>query len=590
MPALRLALLASSNLDLLERPLTDRLVERGFSPKIWNPGFNQYRQAILDPSSGLYQEKSEAILLHLDAGDLFAGCLVRPYDHSIEDIPAIVEAARADVSSLVGTIAARLPSATVFLNTLCYADLSGTYHGLEYNSGFSFRQIVASYNAGLRELACNSAHVVVVDVEALMEAAGAERWFDPRLWYLGRIPLSAHAHGLLASEYANFIAARWGDVRKCIVLDLDNTLWGGIIGEDGMTGIQLGHEGIGFAFVDFERELLNLRQKGILLAICSKNNPEDAYEVIREHPAMVLREEHFAAVEINWNDKAENIREIAHRLNIGVNSLVFIDDSPVERKRVRDAVPEVAVPEWPQDPCDYKRALCRVAGECFLKFDISEDDRRRGEMYHAQAERERLAESAGDLKDFFRSLQMKITIATVDHETLPRVSELTRKTNQFNLTARRYTESELAAMSADPGCRVYWLKLEDRFGPNGIVGVLILRRQSAERWHIDTFLLSCRVIGRTVEEALLGYAVRELQELGATCITGEYIPTAKNGMVANLYGKLDFARTGSSEKRTEWALDLKQKSMAVPEWFEIADTKGSPHNEQDSGGCRKLNS
>jgi HAD superfamily phosphatase (TIGR01681 family) len=190
----------------------------------------------------------------------------------------------------------------------------------------------------LRELARGSSNVVVVDVEALVMETGAERWYDPRLWYLGRIPLSAQAHGQLASEYANFIAARWGSVRKCIVLDLDNTLWGGVIGEDGMTGIQLGHEGIGLAFVDFQRELLNLRQKGILLAICSKNNPEDAYEAIRKHPAMVLREEHFAAIEINWNDKADNIREIARRLNIGVDSLVFIDDSPVERKRVREAI------------------------------------------------------------------------------------------------------------------------------------------------------------------------------------------------------------------------------------------------------------
>jgi FkbH-like protein len=568
---LRLALLASSNLDLLEKPLTDRLVEKGFSPKIWNPGFNQYRQAILDPSSGLYQEKSKAILLFLDAADLFASCLAHPYNHSIEDIPAIVEAAQGDVSSLVGTIASRLPAATVFLNTLSSSDLTGTYHGLEYNSDFSFRQIVATYNARLREFARNSAHIVVVDVEALAEAAGAERWYDPRLWYLGRIRLSALAHGLLASEYASFIAARWGDVRKCIVLDLDNTLWGGIIGEDGMTGIQLGYEGIGFAFVDFQRELLNLQEKGILLAICSKNNSEDAYEVIRHHPAMVLREEHFVAAQINWNDKADNIREIARRVNIGVDSLVLIDDSPVERKRVREAVPEVAVPEWPQDPCDYKRALYRVAGEYFLKFDVTEDDRRRGEMYHAQTERERLAESAGNLEDFYRSLQMKLTIATVDYETLPRVSQLTQKTNQFNLTARRYTESELAAMSADIGCRVYCLKLEDRFGPNGIVSVLILRRQSAERWHIDTFLLSCRVIGRTVEEAFLGYAVRDLQKLGATCITGEYIPTAKNGMVANLYDKLGFTRTDSDEKRTKWALDLNQKSITAPEWFEITD-------------------
>jgi FkbH-like protein len=568
---LRLALLASSNLDLLERRLTDRLRERGFAAEIWNPGFNQYRQAILDPSSGLYQEKSEAILLFLDAADLFAGCLAHPYDYSIERIPEIVEAARAEVFSLVGTIAARLPSATVFLNTLSSSEISGTYHGLEYNCGISFRQIVDLYNAGLRELARSSAHVVIVDVQSLIEATGAERWHDPRLWYLGRIRLSALAHGLLASEYASIIAAWRGDVRKCIVLDLDNTLWGGIIGEDGMTGIQLGQEGIGLAFVEFQRELLHLRQKGILLAICSKNDAEDAYEAIRNHPAMVLREEHFAAFQINWNDKAENIRELARRMSIGLDSLVFIDDSPVERKRVRDAIPEVAVPEWPDDPCDYKRALHRVAGEYFLKFDVTEDDRRRGETYHARAERERLAESAGNLEDFFWSLQMKLTIGTVDCETLARVSQLTQKTNQFNLTARRYTESEIAAISTDMGCRVYWVKLEDRFGKDGIVGVLILRRESMERWHIDTFLLSCRVIGRTVEEALFGYAVRDLKELGVRCITGEYIPTGKNGMVKDLYDRLAFTRAGSDRNRTRWALDLNQRPIAVPKWFEITD-------------------
>ena len=192
-------------------------------------------------------------------------------------------------------------------------------------------------------------------------------------------------------------------------------------------------------------------------------------------------------------------------------------------------------------------------------------------MYHAQAERERLAESSGNLEDFFRSLQMKITIGRTDHETLPRVTELTQKTNQFNLTTRRYTESEMAAICADARCRVYWLKLEDRFGPNGIVGVLILRREGKEEWLIDTFLLSCRVIGRTVEEAFLGWAVRELKELGAAGITGEYIPTAKNGMVAKLYDKLGFMLKESNEKGTRWALDLEQKSIAVPAWFEIAD-------------------
>jgi FkbH-like protein len=248
---------------------------------------------------------------------------------------------------------------------------------------------------------------------------------------------------------------------------------------------------------------------------------------------------------------------------------VFIDDNPAERQRVREAVPEVAVPDWPEDPCDYKRALCQVVGEYFLRFDVTEEDRRRGEMYQAQADRERLAESAGSLEDFYRSLGMKLTTATVNAQTVPRVSQLTQKTNQFNLTTRRYTEAEIAAFSEDPGWRVYWLDLEDRFGPNGIVGVLILRKQRAQEWHIDTFLMSCRVIGRTVEEAFLGQVLSEVRELGATRITGEYIPTKKNGMVAQLYGKLGFTPTHTHADHTTWELDLRVKTVTIPEWFDF---------------------
>jgi FkbH-like protein len=440
---------------------------------------------------------------------------------------------------------------------------------MEYNSDFTFRQVVTSYNARLRELTCAFANAVVVDVEMLAACMGLERWYDSRLWYLGRIRYSALAHASLASEYARFIAARWGNVRKAIVLDLDNTLWGGIIGEEGVSGIQLGNEGIGLAFVEFQRELLNLQRKGILLAICSKNNSEDAYEAIRKHPAMVLREEHFAAFQIDWNDKAENIREIARRLNIGVDSLVFIDDNPAERQRVREAVPEIAVPEWPDDPSDYKRALSRIASEYFLKFDLTEEDRRRGKMYGDQAKRELLAESAASLEDFYKSLGMKVKIAKVCSQHVPRVSQLTQKTNQFNLTTRRYTEAEIAALSENPGSSVYWLDMEDRFGPNGIVGVLILRMLGAEEWHIDTFLMSCRVIGRTVEEAFLGQVLSEFRERGATRVTGEYIRTAKNGLVAQLYGKLGFTLAHSDAGRTTWQLDLRQKTVEIPEWFDI---------------------
>lgn len=570
--SIRLAILASSNMDLLERPLVTQLAERGFCPEAWNPGFNQYRQAILDPSSELYKRNTEGVILFLDAGDLFANYLASPYDHCMEEVPAVAKSASDEVFGLVQAISSRLPGATVFLNTLT-CDLSGTYHGMEYNSTFSFRQIVSAYNANLYEVTRISSNVLVVDVEMLAASAGLELWFDSRLWYLGRIRYSLQAHRMLASEYAMFIAARWGDIRKCIVLDLDNTLWGGVVGEDGLTGIQLGYEGIGLAFADFQRDLLNLRKKGILLAICSKNNAEDAYEVIRGHPAMVLREEDFSVAQINWNDKVEGVREIARRLNIGVDSLVFIDDNPVERARVREAIPEVAVPEWPDDPCDYKRALCQVASDFFLKFDITDDDRRRGEMYQTQAKRERLAESAGCLEEFFWSLQMKPTIATASAETFQRISQLTQKTNQFNLTTRRYTESEIGAMSSDPGCRVYWLDLEDRFGRNGIVGVLIARARDSVRWHIDSFLLSCRVIGRTVEDAFLGLVTRDLHKAGATQITGEYIPTAKNGIAANFYDSRGFSSVDAGGERTLWELDISKKCVAVPEWFRLTDNE-----------------
>jgi FkbH-like protein len=553
---IRLALLASCNIDLLLSPLCDHLSERGFHCTTWNAGFNQYHQAILDPDSGLYRSDCNAIILWIDSADLFAEYLANPFE-SEEEPARIAQRCHDRLRTLVRRILDRLPSATIFLNTLNTPGIDA-FFGLEYNSRYSFRQVVTTYNLLLGALAKENPSVIVLDAETLATEVGLRNWYDPRLWYLGRIRHSAHAIETLAKCYSNTIAARWGKSRKCIVLDLDNILWGGVAGEDGPEGIQIGYEGIGLAYREFQQEILSLQRKGFLLAICSKNNPDDALEIIRANPAMHLRETHFSAMEINWNDKARNIRSIATRLNLGLDSFVFIDDSPVERQRVRESLPDVLVPEWPSDPTQYKSALLQLASEHLLKFDLTNEDKQRGTMYSAQAERQKLAESADDIENFYRSLGMKVRIGLADERTALRISQLTQKTNQFNLTTRRYTEAAIRDLALRSSHRVYWLEMDDKFGANGLVGVLILRQVKPGAWMIDTFLLSCRVIGLTVEAEI------------ASKLIGEFVPTAKNEAVANLYGSLGFARMPTKNGSEFWELELSATSVAIPEWFDIS--------------------
>lgn len=564
---LKVAILAASNLDLLASPLSRALGEKAIPASIWTAGFNQYRQAIFDPSSGLYSQ-DEAILF-LDAPDLFPQLFGLPLGVTVDSAEEHANGVIREIGDLVQTLTGRMPGTTVYLNTICHDGVNALY-GLEYNSALGQRRVIAAYNVALGNLARTNPSLVVVDVEAIAYSMGLERWFDRRLWHLARIRYSREAISRLAIEYANVISARRGLARKCIVLDLDNTLWGGIIGEDGVAGIQLGHEGSGLAFTEFQHELLTLSRRGILIALCSKNNYSDALEAIRQHPAMLLREEQFAAVRINWKEKAENLGEIANELNLGLDSLVFLDDNPVERAQVRAALPEVCVPEWPEDPSEYVPALYSVLRAQLLRLQITEEDRSRAEMYRADVNRRAVLKSGADLESFYKSLDMKMTVGRAEPNVIPRIAQLTQKTNQFNLTTRRYTEAEIAQLSRSVDSRVYWMDLADKFGPNGIVGVLIANELKAGTWKIDTFLMSCRVIGRNVEQAFFATVAEEFAEAGVTQLIGEYIPTQKNALVVDLYARLGFSAEPSSDlTRTLWRLKLSQSTPPVPEWFEI---------------------
>jgi FkbH-like protein len=564
----KVAILGNSGIDFLPEPVRAAMGRKGLPAEVWAAGFNQYRQAILDPGSQLYAFGPDFVLLYLSAEDLFPGLFDHPLAVEPEACREMVDQALIEIRDLASRIVDGLPRTTIVLTTLV-APATGPLTGLEYNTPYQLRTAIASFNLGLASLRPSVGRALVLDVEALASWMGQQAWVDPRLWLLARSRLGAGAIQALARSFACLVAGSLGRNRKCIILDLDNTLWGGVVGESGPAGIALGDEGMGLAFAEFQAALRNLARKGILLALCSKNNPDDALEVIRMHPGMRLREEHFAAMRLNWDDKATNIRDLARELNLGLDAMVFVDDNPVERARVVAALPEVAVPDWPVDPGDYVRALRVVEEDHFLKVSVTAEDLNRTELYRLQAQRQGGQAPGQSLEDFYRSLGMKARVRRADPFALPRVAQLTQKTNQFNLTTRRFTEAEVQEKMARADQRVYTLELEDRFGSSGLVGVLIAREVRPSEWTLEVFLLSCRVMGRTVEHAFLGAVAGELHRQGARRLIGEYLPTAKNKPVSSLFADLGFAPMPGSDPGRFWVWELEARPFPVPPWIEV---------------------
>jgi FkbH-like protein len=390
---------------------------------------------------------------------------------------------------------------------------------------------------------------------------GLNAWNDARDWHKAKLPAAMDATPLYAEHVCRVLGAARGKSRKCLVLDLDNTLWGGVIGDDGVNGIKLGQgSSAGEAFLEIQRYALALRQRGIVLAVCSKNDESNARLPFREHPEMLLKEEHIAVFVANWDDKANNIREIAATLNIGIDSLVFLDDNPVERGLVRDILPEVAVPEVTDDPADYPGILARAG--YFEAVALSSEDLKRADYYQANAERVSL-KKIGNLGDYLISLEMVATLTPFDGVGRVRIAQLINKSNQFNLTTRRYSESDVARFEDDPNKFCLQVRLADKFGDNGMISVVIFDRGEQE-WRCDTWLMSCRVLGRRVEELVLRHIAEAARTAGATRLIGVYLPTKKNSLVTEHFAKLGFSKViDSPEGGTEWALDL--ADYVVPE-------------------------
>lgn len=444
-----------------------------------------------------------------------------------------------------------------------WPDVTVLLHGFEQPAGaFGLaedrvvdgqRRLVRQLNDRLADLCRTRPGAYLVAIDPALADIGRRHAYDARTWAHARLPYSIEGLDALSALLLRFISAAKTPRRKCVVLDCDDTLWGGILGEDGPEGIALGPDHPGSAFVAFQDALLNLRDRGVLLALCTKNNEADVLEVLDRHPFQVIRREHLAAVRINWQDKVANLAELADELNIGLDSMIFIDDSSFECDLLRKQLPEVQVVQTPTD----RLRLARLVTDELRSLDAlgwSQEDSRRGGMYQAQAARERAREAFGSVDDYLRSLEMRLDLAWTGRPQIARVSQLTRKTNQFNLTARRHTEQAIEAFVSDGDTYVLHAHLADRFGEHGLTVVLLLVREHAAL-RVDTFLMSCRIIGRRVEDAVMAWVLRFAASLaGVDEVVGEYIPTQKNHQTKDFYLRLGFEAT-VDEGRWRWPVD-----------------------------------
>jgi FkbH-like protein len=534
--------------------------------------FNAYAQEILDPDSSLYRFAPDAVIIAARTADLAPELWHEYPDLAPDAVPAVVQRVSNSFSQWIRIFRDRNSAALVVHSLeLSARPGMGIIDG-QQKTGQS--AAIQQINQELRQIASEHRGVYTLDYDGLVARHGRLRWYDERKWLTARMPITADHLIYLAREWLRFLIPLTGKTAKVLVADLDNTMWGGVIGEDGMAGIKLGPEYPGAAYQNLQRAMLDLARRGILLAICSKNNPEDAMEALENHPGMLLRPKDFAALRINWSHKAQNLREIASELNIGVDALAFLDDNPVEREQVRSALPEVTVIDLPEDPLFY----AAVVRECpeFERLALSSEDQQRTTLYAAQRERSHAEQSFQSKEDFFRYLEQEAEVVPVSPATLARVAQLTQKTNQFNLTTRRHTEQQIAEVASRPGWQVLSIKLRDRFGDHGLVGVAITRDE-AETCEIETFLLSCRVIGRTVETALLSHLARSAAARGRQRLAGRFFPTKKNAPALDFYARHGFQLQEENGDSSVWTLDLQHSTIATPEWIRLKTTEGQ-HN------------
>lgn len=564
-PVFRMAILRNFTVEPLLPVLEGELVAAGFYPEIYLGDFDAIAQDALDSKSALYTFKPDMIVVTTWLETLSPSLTSSFLRHSPEKITDEKDRIRKYLKDIIRTVRNN-SSAPILINNFV-PPVEPTLGILDSQMPNGQFNEVVRLNQELLSDSKSTSDVYVLDLARLFTAYGTLNSFDAKHWQMARAPLSAKVMGAVGREVVKFVGALRGKAKKCLVIDCDNTLWGGVVGEDGLSGIKLGPTFPGSSYVALQEEILNLHDRGVILTLCSKNNEKDVLEVLRKHPDMLIKEAHLASWRINWLDKVSNIRSLAEELNIGLDSFVLIDDSDFEINHVREQLPQVATIHLKGNTADYRRELNKVG--LFDSLTVTSEDRRRNAMYGENRQRKEIEASSDSMDAYLQKLGIEVNIGAAGEFDIQRVSQLTQKTNQFNLTTRRYSEGQIRELIVDSKSDVYCIKVRDKISDLGLVGVVIVRCQDDGQF-IDSFLLSCRALGRGVEVAMLSAVVNQnIRQTGKPLVYGQFLATEKNAQAQDFYSKNKFECVSEDEKSGLWVFDACKKALDLPSWLKV---------------------
>jgi FkbH-like protein len=540
---IKIAVLGDSATQFLIQALRGTGYDHGFDLQILEADFNQIERQVFDPTSALYQFNPEVVIIFHSSHKLLAAYnKLKPAEYA-----SLSNTRLALIEDVYAALNTNLNAKILYYN---YAEIDDSVFGNYANkieSSFLFQ--LRKLNYDLMLFAAKQLNFFLVDISSIQNNSGKRSFFQPSIYINTEMVLSLDILPAIAAKTIDLVAAMQGRFKKCLVLDLDNTLWGGIIGDDGLENIQIGSLGIGKAFSEFQYWIKKLKNRGIILAVCSKNTEWIAKEPFEKHPDMILHLEDIAVFIANWNNKADNIREIQGILNIGFDSMVFLDDNPFERNLVKENIPQITVPELPEDPAEYLEYLYTL--NLFETVSFSNEDEERTKQYQVEAQRTVLQKKFTNEEEFLESLDMVAVIEPFNKFNTPRVAQLSQRSNQFNLRTVRYTEADIESIALSADFFTFTFNLSDKFGDNGLICVIILKKEDENVLFIDTWFMSCRVLKRGMENFTLNTIAGFAKEKGFTVLKGEYLPTAKNEMVKDHFKNLGFIQQGNF-----WTLDL----------------------------------
>jgi FkbH-like protein len=560
---INISYLASYTSEVLKPYIVVELAKKGYKGSLYFAPFNQFEQEIHNSDSGLYLSNPDVVILHNRIEDNHQDLVSRFAKYSESDLNSLADNIIQRHKLMIETLRSKSDTKIIVMN---FGNLQMTEDFFTSSSIIQSQWVyIQKLNNRLLELCNKIPSCYVVNYQQIFNGIGLNNCIDPKLFYMARIPFNSNAQISFGKIISRTIAATYCSPAKCIVLDLDNTLWGGVIGEDGISGIQISDEYPGNVFKDFQRALLGLRDQGVLLSIASKNNLDDVLEVFERHTDCLLKKNDFSSMQINWEDKASSIKKISKELNIGLDSIVFFDDNPVERDWVRKQLPNVKVIDVPKNSMDYLKALNEST--FFDRLTITNEDKSRADIYQREQQKKIDLNKSVSVDDFLKDLKMTVNIGFSNDITITRIVQLLNKTNQFNLTTKRYSSADVTKIILNGG-KVLWLSAADRYGDNGIVGVSILVKIKEKDWLIDSMLLSCRVIGRKIETVFLAEIIEILRSENANVVYGQYLPTKKNSIVSDFYNQNSFQLT--DKKNNLWEFNLNESYLIKPNYIEVS--------------------